>query len=156
MSFKTFSVEFNELDEFVVEQALKIDKNLFNKLISKEITKVAQQVIISYVQIKLSEDENKDRSNKYKTIDDRTVLIKKANIKYIYADCEWKEKALDAVVDSSGENKSITPEEIFDIINFPKEKRKSYKTELGRFMKKSGVRCLKTSCNGTTRTGYFI
>lgn len=154
MTIKSFAVDFTDVDSNFIDQAIQINEELFNKILAEKIKEAAQSIVFSYVDKKLKEDnESKTRLRK---LDDEIIKNDKSDVTFDYADRQWKENAINAVLEASCRNESITPDEIFDKIGVSPLRRKSFRLKLGRLMKQSGVKCVKSACNGTTRTAYYV
>ena len=167
MTVKTFSIDFNNRDYAVIEQALMIDEDCFNNVIENFIVETAHQIIFSFIENNIENSKKQVRRRRRRRLHRSSELGVKPNDSQLveeqnnedffkFADKEWKINAINAVLEASRNNKTITPEEIFGIIGVTPLKRKSFRRKLGCLMKESGIKCVKKNRNGTTVTGYYI
>lgn len=181
MTPRSFSIEFTDTDYAIIEQAFMINETFFNerlKELSRDIVEVAHAIVLDYVNKKLYEENQpqkivaeteKKTAKKHKektsisvpTIaptQTKNALVPKREKEVIfdYIDCEWKDKALMAVLEANEKNRAISSDEILDIIGVSPAKKRCFQCKLGHFFKKSNIKRIRCIQNGTTKTSYCL
>lgn len=160
MSKVTFSFNLSEAEQNLVNCASEInEEELLSFLKTKLMTK-SQEIVINFASTKLyetklepEEDEELLMKDDYKEdyVDNEDI-----EFSFKYANKDWMKRALNALLDAKKQNVFLTTNDIFNLAGVSEGARKNLRTSLGRFLKKSGVKCRKRVMNGTTVTDYYI
>lgn len=185
MATVTFSLEFDKDSIFFIKSAFKIDEQrMLDELkekaiaVSKDLTtkfidsclqnmNVCQDVNVNVTKQpndELKKDSDEEimtsimTSDVTENQDDNKIrlLDYDSSVTYFFAKREWQVKALNAIVNASKEGKKLTYVDILNACGISLSQRYKFRNKIGVFLRKSGVRVLKTNKNGCTVTEYFI
>jgi len=185
MTPRSFSLEFTDTDYAVIEQALMIDEEFFNnrlKEMSRDIVEVAHAILLDFVNRKLYEEnptkkikadsqaaaptKTTKKAEKVKIaspmvaipVATKNALVPKRekDVIFDFVDCDWKDKALMAVLEADEQHRAVSSDEILNMLGVSPSKKKCFQCKLGHFFKKSNVKRIRKIENGTTRTSYCL
>lgn len=169
-----FSIEFdlNETEEKALRLAVSLEEHELLTFLKEQIVSKSQEIVINYAYKKKSEEDNGDKEIRNK-FDEKDICDELENVyrksdemsdeendeiefSYKYANKEWMKRALNALVEAKKQNVYLTTNDIFRLAGISDGAKKNLRTFLGRFLRKSGVKCRKYNQNGTTVTDYYI